>query len=156
MGYAVNIEGFEGQNIEFNMGFWSGAKLLVNGDPAPKGEKRGTMTLTRNDGRPVTASWKPQFMGLDVPQLVVDGKTINVAEPLKWYQWGWSALPILLVFMGGFLGALAGFIGFSINANIFRTKMNPVLKYVVTGAVSLVAGMVYFVLGSILYVLING
>ena len=63
--------------------------------------------------------WKPQVVGLDLPQLIVDGQTIHVAEPLKWYVWVWSGLPIMLIFIGGAIGALAGIIGFSINTNIF-------------------------------------
>ena len=85
--YKVNMEGFEGQDIEVKTSFWSGPKLLINGQLAPKGNKRGEMLLQSNDGKQVVARWKRQFMGLDVPQLVVDEKVINLAEPLRWYQW---------------------------------------------------------------------
>jgi hypothetical protein len=129
MSYKANIDGFEGQNIEAAVGFWSGPKLLVNGEPAQKGSKRGEMILQRNDGKQVIATWKQQILGLDIPQLIVDGKTTNLVEPLKWYQLVWGGLPALLVFMGGALGALAGIIGFSINTKIFRTEMHDVLKY---------------------------
>ena len=86
MNYTTNIEGFEDQNIVANVGFWTGTRLLVNGAAAPKGNKRGEMVLQRNDGRQVTATWKPQFLGLDVPQLSVDGQPIVLVKPLKWYQ----------------------------------------------------------------------
>ena len=86
MRYQTNIEGFEGQNKQVNLRFWSGPQLLVNGETAQKGDKRGEMLLQRNDGKQVTAAWKPQFLGLDIPQLAVDGKTIRFVEPLKWYQ----------------------------------------------------------------------
>lgn len=155
MGYTATIEGFEGQQIEVNVGFWSGPKLLVNGQPAPKGQKRGEMVLQRNDGRQVVASWKPQALGFDVPQLVVDGKAVNLVEPLKWYQWVWGGWPVLLLFFGGALGAIAGVLGFSINAKIFRTEMSEVLKYVVTGAVSVLAVVAYFVVALVVSILIN-
>ena len=89
MSYTAKIEGLENQNIEAKVSFWSGPKLLVNGEPAPKGTRRGEMVLQRNDGKQVTARWKTQFLGLDVPQLTVDGKTVYLVEPLKWYQWAW-------------------------------------------------------------------
>ena len=106
MSYVANIEGFEGQKIEVNTSMWTGSKLLVNGVPAAKGNKRGVMVLQRNDCKQVTATWKPQALGFDVPQLVVDGKAITLAAPLKWYQWVWGGWPILLLFLGGALGRL--------------------------------------------------
>lgn len=155
MNYTANIEGFEGQNIEVNVGFWAGPKLLVNGEPAQKGSKRGEMVLQRNDGKQVTAAWKPQSMGLDVSQLIVDGKAINLVEPLKWYQWVWGGWPVILVFTGGALGAIAGMIGFSINAKVFRTGMSDFLKYVVSGVVSVLAVAAYFIAAIIFSLLIN-
>lgn len=155
MGYTPNIEGFEGQKIEVNVGFWSGPKLLVNGEPAPKGNKRGEMVLQRNDGKQVSATWKPQVLGLDVPQLLVDGKPVNLVEPLKWYQWIWGGWPVILLFVGGALGAIAGLVGFSINAKVFRTEMSEALKYVVTGAVSVMAVVAYFVVALVISILLN-
>ncbi len=155
MSYIAKIEGFEYQNIEALVSFWSGPKLLVNGEPAAKGNKRGEMILQRNDGKQVTASWKPQFFGLDVPQLIVDGKTINLAEPLKWYQWIWGGWPVLLLFIGGALGAITGMIAVAINAKVFRAEMSGVLKYLVSGMVSVLAVVAYFIVALILSFLIN-
>ncbi len=114
------------------------------------------MVLQRNDGRPVYATWRPQLMGMDVPQLVVDGKVIYLAQALKWYQWVWSALPILLVFWGGLMGAVLGIIAFTINTSIFRSSRNEVYKYIFTGVVSILATMIYLVVGSVIYILLNG
>lgn len=156
MSYAVNMEGFEGQNIGVNVGFWSGPKLLVNGQPAPKGNKRGEMVLKRNDGTQITAKWKPQVLGLDVPQLVADGKTIKLVEPLKWYQLIWGGWPILMIFFGGALGAIAGFIGFLINTKIFRAQMSGILKYIVTGLVCLLSVAAYFIMAVIFSMVVGG
>jgi hypothetical protein len=156
MTYITNIEGFEGQKIEIKFGFLTGPKLFINDIPAPKGPRRGEMVLQRSDGRQVYATWKPQMLGLDVPQLVFDGKAINLVPPLKWYQWIWNALPILLVFWGGLLGAITGVIAFSINTNLFRSQSNETMKYVLTGVVSILAVFVYLLVGTIFYLLING
>jgi len=155
MGYKANVEGFEGQDLEVNVSFWTGPKLLVNGQPAPKGTKRGEMLLERNDGRQVVAIWKQQMMGFDVPQLVVDGKPVKLVEPLQWYQWLWGGWPVVLVFVGGALGAIAGVLAFTINARLFRTEMNPVLKYVVTAVVSGGAVLAYFIVALLLALTIN-
>lgn len=156
MSYKVNLEGFEGQDIEIKTGFWSGPKLLVNGQLAPKGSKRGEMLLQSNAGQQVVARWKPQFMGLDVPQLVANDQVINLVEPLKWYQWVWGGLPIALVFVGGALGAIAGIIGLTINAKVFRAEMNDTLKYVVSGVVSILAVVVYLIAAALFTTLMSG
>lgn len=39
MGYKVNAEGFEGQDIEVVVSAWTGAKLLVNGEKQRKVQK---------------------------------------------------------------------------------------------------------------------
>ncbi len=156
MNYTARLEGFEGQNIEVRASFWKGPRLFINGIPAPKGLRRGEMVLQRNDGRQIYAVWKPQALGLDVPQLVVDGNTINFAPPLKWYHWVWSALPILLVFWGGLLGAIFGVVAFSINTSIFRSSTNEALKFIVTGVISTIFALVYLLVGSIVYLWLNG
>lgn len=156
MKYTANLEGFEGQNIEVITGFWSGPKLFINGEPAPKGDRRNEMRLQRNDLRQVTATWKPVLMGFDVPQLLVDGKVTSLVEPLKWVQWVWGGLPVLLVFAGGLLGAFIGLIAFSINAKIFRSGLGDVLKYIISGMLSFAAVMTYLTLGTIVSLLISG
>ncbi len=155
MSYVANIEGFEGQNIAVEVSFWSGPKLMINGGTAPKGSKRGEMLLQRNDGQQAVASWRQQFLGLDVPQLVVDGKIVKLVEPLRWYQYVWGGLPVLLIFGGGALGAIAGLIGFSINIRVFRTGPNSAMRYVVSGAVSALAVAAYFVVAILFTLLIN-
>ncbi|NTU83636.1 MAG: hypothetical protein HGA45_30410 [Chloroflexales bacterium] len=149
MDYPINLEGFEGQAIVVQpAGFLSGPKLLVNGQPAAKGQKRGQMVLRRNDGSEALATWKPQF--IDVPRLIVDGQTINVAEPLKWYVWLWSGLPFILVVVGGAIGAVVGMIGFGVNANIFRSSWPTAAKFAVSAIVSVVAVVAYIVLAALL------
>lgn len=156
MSYAVHLEGFENQNLAVHAGFWTGPRLLVNGEPAPRGSRRGEMLLRRNDGTPVTARWKPQVLGLDVPQLVVEGKTVRLVEPLRWYQLLWGGWPILLIFLGGALGALAGFIGFLINTRLFRAPLNGFLKYLVTGLVSVLSVIAYLVMAALFSLFIGG
>jgi hypothetical protein len=155
MDYQLDIAGFEGQKIVAQVSFWAGVKLLVDGTPAKKGAKRGDMLLQRSDGTQVVAHWKPQFLGLDVPQLVVDGRTIDIVAPLKWYQWIWGCWPVLLIATGGALGAIAGVIAAAINVNLFKTKMNPALKYLLTAVVSILAVVVYLVAAVIFSMLVK-
>jgi hypothetical protein len=150
MNHTLTISGFEGQTIEMRTSPITGPRLLVNGQPAPKGKKRGEMLLRRNDGTEVVATWKPMLLGLDTPQLNVSGQMIAAVKPLTWYEWLWSALPVLLVFIGGLLGAIAGMIAVTINARIFRSSLPMVLRYILTGVVSIVAVVVYLITVSLL------
>lgn len=154
MKYTVNLQGFEGQTIEVqSQGMLSGAKLLVNGKPASKGTKRGEMLLQRNDGREVIAKFQPAF--LDVPKLELDGQTIQVVEPLKWYEWAWNGIPLLIVFLGGMIPFLIGFAAFSINATLFRSQSNTLAKYGLTALVSFGALAFLLLLAVILSLVAN-
>ncbi|WP_053956062.1 hypothetical protein [Inediibacterium massiliense] len=143
MKYLINLDGFEGQKIEVQMSSIKGPCLFINDQPVPKGKKR-KMLLTRNDSKEVIATWKHNFLGLDLPSLVVDGKEIQIVEPLKWYAKVWCFVPVPLVFLGGAIGAGLGTIGISINSMIFRSSMNIFVKFLLSSLVSLFAWVAYF------------
>ena len=140
------IEGCEGQDIVVKTSLLSGTRLFVNGQKAARGPKMGTMSLTRNDGRVVTAQWKQQMFGFDTPQLDVDGKTYVLAQPLKWYEVVLMALPIALVFIGGLLGAIVGVVASAASASIFRTRMNKIVKILLAIVIVFAAVIVYNVI----------
>lgn len=145
MKYPINLSGFEGQKLEVQSpGIFAGAKLLVDGEPAPKGKKWGEMTLHRNDGKEVVARFQGGFM--DVPRLNVDGNVIQIVEPLKWYQWIWNALPLVIVVGGGAIPFLIAFLAFTLNLSQFRNRQSSLAKYSITGAITLGAIVLYLVL----------
>jgi len=124
------LEGFERQVIEVqSAGLMSNRKLLVNGEPAPKGPKRGQMRLTRDDGREVIARWKFSLGG-DV--LEVDGETIQVSEPYRWWEWMLLALPAGLA-AAGIMGWLFAAIPMAIGGALFRSERSPKQKVLLWG-----------------------
>lgn len=142
--YPVKIPGFENQNIEVHQGLFTGAKLLFNGQPAPK--EGWKMYLRRDDGSEVSASWKSEFLGFDVPKLIVDRKEIQVVKPLKWYEYVWSALPVLLLLYGGVIGLLLGILGFILNVRIFRSTTRRSLKFTFTAVATILTLVIDIVL----------
>lgn len=135
MKYQINLRGFEGQTIEIQSpGLLTGAKLFVNGEPAPRGAKRGQMILRRNDGKDVIVQFKGFF--LDVPDLLVDDEVLQVVEPLKWYEWIWNCLPLLIVIGGRFIPIIIAFVAISLNLSLFRRGESSLAKYGLTGLVS--------------------
>lgn len=146
----LNIPGFEGQKIAAKIasGFGS-SKLFVNGQPAPPAKKRKQFLLRRNDGTEMTAHFKGGFPD-PVPVLIVGDQTIRLAEPLAWYQWVWAGWPLVLIFLGGAIGGLLGAVATTINSQILRSELNGVIKYVLSGVVSMVAvGLWLFLVSSV-------
>src|SRR5262245_29958906 len=144
MQYHVPAEGFEGrQLIVESAGWFAGPRLRLDGLPAPKGPKRGQFLLRRNDGSSVTAQIRGVLID-PVPQVVIDGKTIKLAEPLPWYVWVWSGLPLVLLFLGGALGGGLGALAMTINGRIFRSDMNSALKFIITAVLSMMTVIIFF------------
>ncbi len=157
MQIPVNARGFENRGLMVDTGnFWSSPVLMIDNMPAPKGAKRGQYLLRRNDGVEATAYWsKTNFLD-SVPQIVIDGETFTLAEPLKWYHWVWMGLPVMLVFVGGALGAFIGLMAVALNSRVFRSEQRGILKYVFTGIVSAVAIGIYAVAAIALAQAIRG
>jgi hypothetical protein len=150
MQHYVHAEGFEGRQLIIeSAGFFSGPRLLLDGQPASKGPKRGQLLLRRNDGSDVIAQLRGVFVD-PIPQVTIDGKTIKIAEPLPWYVWLWSGLPIVLLFIGGALGAGLGVAAMMVNGRVFRANMHVALKFALTGAISLVTVLIFFALAMLL------
>ena len=146
MEYPVKIEGFEGQQLAVTSDeLISNPKLLIDGQPAPAGQKRGQFILRRSDGREVTAQLTSASMGFDpVPRLTVDGKTIQVMPRLDRFEWIWSGVPLILFFVGGLLGTLFGILAFAFNVRVFRSGRRSLQKLLLTGLIStLSAGLTY-------------
>ncbi len=154
MKYQINLRGFEGQTVEVQPpGLLSGSKLFLNGEPAPRGAKRGEMLLRRNDGKDVTVRFKGFF--LDVPNLVVDDEVVQVVQPLKWYEWVWNCVPLLIAIGGGILPLLIAFVAISLNLSLFRKGESRLAKFGLTGLVSVCALVLFLALSALLAILMN-
>lgn len=143
---TIDFPGFEGRRLVMRAtGLFSSAKLFQDGQPAPKGPKRNQYTLHRNDGSQVVAQIKAINPISPYPQLIIDGQNVPLGESLKWYQWIWAGLPLLLVVIGGGLGALFGFIGAFLNGRIFYSDRSQPVKFLLTGVLSLLVAATFWV-----------
>lgn len=156
MEFPLTVPGFEGRNLVVKTaGFFSGAKLMVDGEPAEKGKKAGQFVLRRNDGTQVVATLRGNVID-PAPVVTIDGTAVKVAEPFKWYEWLWAGLPIVLVFIGGLLGGLCGGVAVYVNGQVLRSDFNGTVKFLIMGGVSVLAVMVYLVLAVTLRAAIGG
>jgi hypothetical protein len=109
MEYPVEIEGFNEKKVALRTAtLLAGPVLTVNGEPAPKGPGKNQYILTGDKGEEVTVELKNTFFVDPVPQLLINGQLVNVAEPLAWYEWAWCCVPLVLILLGGPSGAPSG------------------------------------------------
>jgi len=157
MQYPVKIEGFEGHTLAVTSDeLISNPILLIDGQPAPKGEKRGEFLVYRNNGSKGIVQLTSASMGLDpVPHLFIDGKVIQIMPPLDRFEWVWSGIPMILFFVGGLLGTLCGILAFAFNVRVFRTQRSSVQKLLLTALISLVSASITYGLPVITTPLIN-
>lgn len=149
MQFPLEVEGFEGQRLVVKSGIWTGPKLFVGGQPAPREGK--DYVVHDNVGRRLEARLSPRLLGLDpVPKVVIAGHEVTVAPPLAWYAVAWMGLPVILMFIGGAVGGLCAGIGVYLNARIFRSRQHIVVKYVLTGLVSAAMVVVFATIAAFL------
>jgi hypothetical protein len=138
----VNLVGVSDRKVEVESSVFGGAKLLVDGQPAPKGPKRSQFLVRGTDGYDSVVELKTSLPD-PVPQVLWAGQTIRLEEPLKWYQWLWVGVPILLLFLGGAIGALVGAVAVTLNVRILRSNMSAIIRYAATAFVSVAACGMY-------------
>ena len=125
--YRVELEGFEKQTIEVEPPrMFGGASIHVDGATVLR--RRGRHYLTRDDGREVAVTVKPSLF-YDAPALEVDGQRIHIVEPLPWYQYLLSSVPLVLVVLGGIVGAFVAIALIMANVQTFRSERSTAAKY---------------------------
>jgi len=146
MQYPFKIEGFDGHILAVTSDeFFSSPRLLIDGQPAASGQSRGEFILHNNTGSKMTAQLTSAYLGFDpVPKLSVDGKIIQIMEPLKWFVWVWSGIPLILFFYGGILGTLFGILAFAFNVRVFRSQRSNPEKYLQTAVISIVSAVLTY------------
>ncbi len=146
MRVVVSLPGFEPGSVVVESNAWSGSpRLLQDGQPVARDPRTGEYVLRRPNGKTVVARLRQRAGGLDpLPTLEVDGQDVHIGRPLAIYEWVWVGLPLLLIVVGGGIGAAVGVVAAWLNAGIFRSDRTTATKFALTGVVSLAAVGVYF------------
>ena len=139
-------------SVETASSVFSGPKLLLNGMVVKK--EKGRYPAASDSGAVKLIQMRYNLID-PVPTLKIDEQTVNLLEPLQWYEYAWSGLPILLVFAGGALGGLVGGAATIANGRIFRSNKGQVAKYGLAGLITVSAVVVFFVLAIALRAAIN-
>jgi hypothetical protein len=130
-------------SVETASSVFSGPKLLLNGAAVKK--QKGRYSVTSDSGAEKLIQMRYNLVD-PVPTLKIDEQTVDLLEPLQWYEYAWSGLPILLVFAGGALGGLVGGAATIVNGRIFRSGRGAIAKYGLAGLITVSAVVAFFVL----------
>jgi hypothetical protein len=127
-------------------GVFSGSKLLVDGQPAPKAGW-GSYWLTRPDGSRVKARLV-QGLTSWIPTVVVGTIRYEVGPKLPAFLVAFALAPLGLIFVGGAIGGLCGAVGWGVNNQIARTSWPAALKIPAMLGVAAVAFGVYLIVAG--------
>ncbi len=145
----IELDRFKGRKLSLQpASFWSGPKIFENATPLKR--QKGKYLIRDNSGKEAVVKLKYNLID-SIPRLVVDGETIDLVPPLKWYEMAWIGLPVLLIFAGGAIGAVFGFLATSCSGKIFRSNNNVFAKYLLTGLLSAAAVFAYVLAAGIIY-----
>lgn len=151
--YPVTLEGFENQTIEVQDGLIFGShKLLVDGNPAPKGKEKGEVVLTRDDGREVTARWMKSTLRKHI--LDVDGKTVEIKRSSLLWEIVLLAVPVGL-WKTGVLGLIFAIVAIGLGTAALQTRRPPLQRFLLWAGAMVVAFGLNVVIGGLLTGLIR-
>ncbi|RST45035.1 hypothetical protein [Variovorax sp. DXTD-1] len=68
---------------------------------------------------------------------------------LRWHEYLWAGLPLLLVLVGGAIGGLVGATATNYNLRLFRSTASRSVKYLLSGLILLMAPLIAFALSSL-------
>jgi hypothetical protein len=118
-------------------------KLLQNGVVLKR--TSGSYQVDSDSGQQFKIQVKYNFLD-PIPKVKIGEETITLAKPLRWYEYAWIGVPMLLVFAGGALGGLVGAVCTVVNGRIFRSNRGAFSKYALAGVTTLVGVIVFFAL----------
>lgn len=130
--FNINIPGIQMGRLILRAGYFRGLKVYLDSQrlkPVQKSFFKRTKTYLVRDEENQLYEIKLKKRYFDaIPVLYVNGETAELAPKLKWYEYLWIFIPLLLVF-GGFFGALIGGTAAFTNSILFRKIKRSVLKY---------------------------
>lgn len=90
-----------------------------------------------------------------IPTIVIDGEKISLAPPMVWYEYVLLCLPLLLILIGGAIGAFVGIVGATINASFIRGHGSTLARYGYALLVTLICYLVYIIMASAILLLLK-
>ncbi|WP_346863763.1 hypothetical protein [uncultured Draconibacterium sp.] len=153
MEYSINLPQIEKDTLKLVVPqFFGKPKLVYNNIEIPKLNNR--YAVNGNNETPYIFALKNNFFD-PVPKVEVNNQALQIVQAIKWYEYLWMGLPIVLIFQGGLIGALLGFFASRINISIFRNNKKQIIKYLFTLGISLFVICAYLIIVLLLTEAVN-
>lgn len=147
MDIPLKIEPLKNENIVLRTtNLTKGLHLVKDGKPL-KRKRIFTYEYKDSSGNPMIIKLKSNFVD-PIPKIIVNDKKYKIAPDLKWYEYAWIGLPVVLILQGGAIGGIIGGSFVCINGHIFRKKIKPLSKYALTGFLTILAAAFYLGLAT--------
>jgi hypothetical protein len=154
--YSTHVDELDPPELTVEHSPWTGrARLLVGGVEAERLSGRGQRFRARRRGSGDAEVVVKSAFHDPVPVLVVDGREHRLARPLLWYEYVIGGIPLLLLFVGGALGALAGVLAAYANFRILRGDRPGAIKGVLVLLTTAAAAVAYLIGVVLLQVLLG-
>jgi hypothetical protein len=132
--------------------FFTGPKLLLHGVVA---KRNGRSYIVMSDtGQELVVKVLHNFFD-PIPKVKIGEETIELAKLLKWYEYVWIAIPMLLVFASGALGGFVGAGSAVVNGRIFRSARGTLPRYGLAAVTTVAGTAVFFVLAVTIQIAIG-
>lgn len=133
-------------------GAFHGPRLLLNGTVVKR--QKGRYTVTADSGAEITIQLKYNYLD-PIPKIKIGEEVTELANALKWYEYVWIGIPIVLVFSGGAIGGFVGAIAANTSGRLFRGDRSSLAKYGLSALVTLGALVAFIVLATAFRLLIG-
>ncbi|CCE25778.1 hypothetical protein [Methylotuvimicrobium alcaliphilum] len=151
MQIEIQHSAFKAQRLSVEVaGAFHGPRLFLNGTMVKKQKRR--YTVTTDAGTEITVQLKYNYLD-PIPKVKIGEEVVNIASPLKWYEYTWIGIPFILIVTGGAIGGLCGGVAANASGRLFRSDRSSPSKYGFSALITLGAAIAYFSLTTIFYLL---
>ena len=156
MKHVFELPDFPQSSFVIESSFWTGKSIIYqDGVQVEQSKEKGKPFLLKSSDGQILKAYAQNKLPEMVPELEINGIKYEIIEKLEWYQYAIGGLPILLVFVGGAIGALIGIFASINNFKIFRSEGTTLSKYVKVTGIVVLAYLAYLVLAGIISSLVN-
>jgi len=147
MKYSFKLD--EKNTIEIDRSFWLGkSRVFFNGTEVVK--QAGENFYRLKPGRKAEKILKILGASFDgVPRAYIDGKRLQTARKLEWYENLVACAPLVLVFIGGALGGAIAAVATVFNFNIIRMEKSYAARLLYIFTITVASLVIYLVLSYI-------
>ena len=156
MEYRIGHNLLENEELILEIKGMFGSPKLKHNDSYLREKSSGSCVydVKKADGSIVSVSLESRQFD-PFPRIEIKGIEIPVGRKLNWFDYLLVALPVLLVFVGGFFGAICGIASATFNARVMRMPKSALARYGLTAVSTGVAAFTWLLLATVFHILLG-